>query len=193
MRTGTFTGRPRPLTFSENRDRFAHFSHKIVYSSLLGPPADPSVEEDPWIWEAHQRDSMSDLLRSHLPSTTRHPLVIFSDVDEIPSAHSIRLLKGCAFDSPLHLQMRTYMYSFEWPLDASSSWRAQVHEWDQAKTYYRHSKASDRALADAGWHCSYCFRTLAEFTEKMQGALCIHTPWCRLRMTELPWTRILPC
>jgi len=163
----TFTGRPKPLIFSENRGRFSRFDHKIIYEPLLGSPADPETE-DPWVWEAHQRDAMSALLRSHLPSTPRPPLVLFSDVDEIPAAHTIRLLKGCAFVGPLHLQMRTYMYSFEWPTGLSS-WRAQVHEWDEATTYYRHSMASDNALADAGWHCSYCFRSLAEFSEKMQG------------------------
>jgi beta-1,4-mannosyl-glycoprotein beta-1,4-N-acetylglucosaminyltransferase len=24
-------------------------------------------------------------------------------------------------------------------------------------------------LADAGWHCSYCFRTIPEYVVKMQG------------------------
>lgn len=34
---------------------------------------------------------------------------------------------------------------------------------------YRHSKTSDYALADSGWHCSFCFRTIAEYVAKMKG------------------------
>jgi beta-1,4-mannosyl-glycoprotein beta-1,4-N-acetylglucosaminyltransferase len=173
-RAGTFTGIEKPLHFAAHRERFAQFDDKIVYEALLGPPAAPGGGEDPWGWEAHQRDSMTALLESRLQSTTRPPLVIFSDVDEIPSAHTLRLLKACDFASdgkgPLHLQMRTFLYSFEWPI-GWGSWRAQVHEWGRGGgTYYRHSMASDRALADAGWHCSYCFRRLADFSGKMQGA-----------------------
>lgn len=164
---------PKELLFDKHRydDRFSRFEKKIVYQSLLGSPA--SKDEDPWKWEAHQRNVMTELLRSHLRLTKRPPIVIFSDVDEIPSAHTIRLLRGCEFaangQGPLHLQMRTYLYSFEWPV-GWGTWRAQVHQWDESSTYYRHSQASERALADAGWHCSYCFRRLEDFADKMRGA-----------------------
>lgn len=32
-----------------------------------------------------------------------------------------------------------------------------------------HSKAVDTMLADAGWHCSFCFRTIPEYALKMKG------------------------
>lgn len=163
--TGTFTGLPKPLVFADAHQRFAQFQSKIVYEAILGPPG--SAHEDPWQWEAHQRNTMNALLASHATSTQHSPLVLFSDVDEIPAAHALRLLRGCAFASPIHLQMRTFLYSFEWPI-GWGSWRAQLHEWKN-ETYYRHSKATAVALADAGWHCSYCFRQIADFVEKMQG------------------------
>ncbi|KAI0028992.1 glycosyltransferase family 17 protein [Vararia minispora EC-137] len=164
----TFTGRPKPLVFADARARFAHFEDRIVYEALEGPQAaDDGTEEDPWKWEAYQRNTMTALLKAHLARQPRAPLVLFSDVDEIPAAHTLRLVKRCAAPSPLHLQMRTFLYSFEWPV-GWGSWRAQVHEWAEG-TYYRHSMAGMQALADAGWHCSYCFRRLSEFADKMQG------------------------
>ena len=60
-----------------------------------------------------------------------------------------------------------HQYSFEWYLDLSS-WRASVHLW-RPSSYYRHSKSGNRLLADSGWHCSYCFRTIPEYIVKMQG------------------------
>lgn len=61
----------------------------------------------------------------------------------------------------------TNYYSFEWYLDLSS-WRASVHLWSP-NSFYRHSMSDNRILADSGWHCSYCFRTIPEYTMKMQG------------------------
>ena len=127
---------------------------------------------------------MTSLINEHIPSQSNiFPLVIFSDVDEIPSKHTLRLVKTCAAPSPIHLQMRNFLYSFEWPY-GRGSWRAQIHEWGDDE-YYRHSQATDVILADAGWHCrctpiciylrhteshaSFCFRSINEFVTKMQG------------------------
>lgn len=149
----TFTGRPKREDFALHRARFAQFEHKVVYKSLAGTIA-PNVE--PFVVEGEHRAAMTSLLRAHLSSTKngRNPLVIFSDTDELPAAHTIRLLKKCSFASPLHLRMRTFLYSFEWPY-GDSSWRAQVHDWAFKLTNYGHSLQSDVALADAGWHCSF--------------------------------------
>jgi len=57
--------------------------------------------------------------------------------------------------------------SFEWQVDMSS-WRASVQMW-RDNVYYRHSKSGNRILADSGWHCSYCFRTIPEYIVKMKG------------------------
>lgn len=58
--------------------------------------------------------------------------------------------------------------SFEWYL-GMSSWRASVALWNPAWSFYRHSKSGERLLADSGWHCSFCFRTLKEYAAKMKG------------------------
>jgi len=68
--------------------------------------------QDAWDIENQTRGSMTNFLKSHIaeyrPDTDA--LLIMSDIDEIPSAHSIRLLKACDFGSSLHLQLRNYLY-----------------------------------------------------------------------------------
>ncbi|KAK1281923.1 hypothetical protein QJS10_CPB22g00211 [Acorus calamus] len=84
----------------------------------------------------------------------------------VPSAHTVRLLRWCDEIPPLmHLQFRDYLYSFEFPVDFSS-WRASAHVFGPT-TRYHHSRQSDLILADAGWHCSFCFRYIEDFVFKM--------------------------
>ncbi|KAJ3549394.1 hypothetical protein NMY22_g897 [Coprinellus aureogranulatus] len=103
---------------------------------------------------------------SKFPAGTQS-LVFMSDSDEIPAEYTIRLLKACDFGKDIHLQLRNFMYSFEWYL-GYSSWRASAHIWGW-DSYYRHSKSTELFLSDAGWHCSYCFRTIPEYIIKMKG------------------------
>ncbi|KAJ7244188.1 glycosyltransferase family 17 protein [Mycena haematopus] len=163
----TFTGLRKDTFFALNRQRFAKFEHKISYRLVPGYPLEPG--QSPFDQESNHRVQMTDMLRAHiaefLPDT--QALVIMSDIDEIPAAHTVELLRTCDFGESIHLQLRNYLYSFEW-LVGLTSWRASVHVWG-ASTYYRHGQSSDTLLADAGWHCSYCFRTIPEYVTKMRG------------------------
>jgi len=89
----------------------------------------------------------------HVVKPPAGSLILESDVDEIPAKHTIALLKACQSPLPLHLQLRNYVYSFEFPTDMRS-WRAQVHEWRlDGTTPYQHGPASPYVLTDSGWHC----------------------------------------
>lgn len=163
----TFTGLPKETFFAKNRDKYAKFAHKIVYHFLPGYPLRSG--ESAWDVEAKTRNMMTNLLKetmSKFPAGTQS-LVFMSDMDEIPSENTVRLLKTCNFGKSIHLQLRNFMYSFEWYL-GYSSWRASAHMWNPM-SYYRHSKSTELMLSDAGWHCSYCFRTIPEYIIKMQG------------------------
>ncbi|KAI0787558.1 glycosyltransferase family 17 protein [Fomes fomentarius] len=162
----TFTGIPKNLTFTEHAGRFSQFADKIVHSVFQARVLEPG--ESPFVNEANQRGHMNSLLNSHRDPTKPAPLVIFSDVDEIPSAHTMQLLRRCEAPSPIHLQMREYLYSFEWPA-GEGSWRAQVHRLGSPKSGYNHGQVAEWKLADSGWHCSFCFRHLHEFRDKMIG------------------------
>ncbi|RVX11168.1 hypothetical protein CK203_013147 [Vitis vinifera] len=121
----TFTGIPKPLFFASNRARFAFAEDKIAHGVFSGRTADRGSHKDPFVLESAQRGAMNGLL--HRAGISNGDLLIMSDTDEVPSPHTIKLLQWCDEVPPvLHLELRHYMYSFEFPVDYSS-WRATAH------------------------------------------------------------------
>lgn len=160
----TFTALRKPLYFARNRHRLKFVESRLTYGMIGGRF---KRGENPFIEEAYQRVGVDQLLK--LAGIEDDDLVIMSDVDEIPSGHTIDLLRWCDGVPPiLHLQLRNYLYSFEYHLD-DKSWRASVHQYRSGQTRYAHYRQSDILLADAGWHCSFCFRHISEFTFKMKA------------------------
>lgn len=159
----TFTGIRKPLYFLENLQRFEFASSKIVYDSLPGDSS-PRWHKDPFRFEARQRSAADALLRRS--GITPGDVVIMADTDEIPSPQTLQLLQWCDGMPPLmHLELREYLYSFEFPV-GFGSWRATAQVY-RPETRYKHSRLTDLILADAGWHCSFCFRRIEEFVFKM--------------------------
>lgn len=72
------------------------------------------ADEDAWDVEKNTRIAMTVLLRSHIAQSApgREVIVHMSDVDEIPSSHTLSLLKACDFGSAIHLQLRDYIYRY---------------------------------------------------------------------------------
>ncbi|KAI4979357.1 hypothetical protein ZWY2020_016110 [Hordeum vulgare] len=164
----TFTGIPKPLSFSENLERFAFARSKIVYDRLPVATATPGSRrrEEPFDVEARHRRALNALLRRS--GIAAGDVVIMADADEIPSPETVQLLRWCdGVPAVMHLQLENYVYSFEFPVDRGS-WRATAHIFSE-RTAYQHSRQSDVILADAGWHCSFCFREIAEFAFKMKA------------------------
>ncbi|KAK4841544.1 hypothetical protein QYF36_006193 [Acer negundo] len=160
----TFTGKPKPLVFAGNRDQFKFANPRLTYGTIGGRF---KKGENPFVEEAFQRVALDQLLR--IAGITDDDLLIMSDVDEIPSRHTINLLRWCDDIPPvLHLRLRNYLYSFEFLVDINS-WRASVHRYQTGKTRYVHYRQSDIILADSGWHCSFCFRRISEFIFKIKA------------------------
>ena len=170
----TFTGLSKPLVFERNRERFAWAESKIVYRQLSQLEAGESKEaREGWKNEADTRDAVTKFLRDDI-HVQDGDLVIVSDVDEIPSASTMSLLRSCeGYDADLHLNLDSYMYSFQYSISDAIpiySTLAQVKTWSpDAK--YEHTRSADakRLLLHAGWHCSFCFRNIADFQFKMSA------------------------
>jgi beta-1,4-mannosyl-glycoprotein beta-1,4-N-acetylglucosaminyltransferase len=157
----TFTGLPLPAhsllpthtpdhPSSHLPGELEEFSDKLYIHHHPGRPLSPG--EDPFTREGEQRQSMNHHLNS-IPSDYP-PLVIMSDVDEIPSVPALKLLKGCESPGVVHLQMNQYLYSYEWFV-GRQSWRGAVVKWDKESKGmgYSHGKKTDVMLASAGSHC----------------------------------------
>ncbi|KAF8328663.1 uncharacterized protein EI90DRAFT_2925472 [Cantharellus anzutake] len=140
-------------------------SSKIKYE--LVQDLDPSPK-DPFDNERQLRHRMDSLLYS--AGVKANDIVIMSDVDEIPTPHTISLLKQCStWPSPIHLQMKNYRYSFEYPIPDDGYWRPKAVRWGGPGSNYNHAKGGDVMLANAGWHCSWCFRYIEDIQFKMTG------------------------
>jgi beta-1,4-mannosyl-glycoprotein beta-1,4-N-acetylglucosaminyltransferase len=74
----THVGGPKPLFFTENKERFAKWSHKIRHVVMTAEEA--PKETDPWHRETYQRNC---ILRG-LDGIDDNDVVFISDVDEIP-------------------------------------------------------------------------------------------------------------
>ncbi|XP_051115077.1 uncharacterized protein LOC127240429 [Andrographis paniculata] len=160
----TFTALPKPLNFAIHRDEFKFIEPRLTYGVIGGRFR---KGENPFIEEAYQRLALDQLLK--VAGIEDDDLLIMSDVDEIPSAHTINLLRWCDDIPPiLHLHLRNYLYSYEFEI-VHPSWRATVHRYRKGKTRYAHYRQSDYLLADSGWHCSFCFRYINDFVFKMKA------------------------
>lgn len=161
----TFTGHPKPLYFKTNKHRFNFAGNKLLHFYFPSRTLQP--DEDPFDNENLQRSAMDKALL--LAGIEDGDLLITADTDEIPSAHTIRLLQNCdGFPARMHLQLRNYIYSYEFLVD-SNSWRSSVEIFEKKTTSYSHKRKVDLLLADAGWHCSFCFRYISDFIFKMQA------------------------
>ena len=85
--THTHKGRPKPLYFSDNAERFAPYRDKISYVLVDDLPLDST---DHWDRENHQRNALSRGLPSNLGYDD---WIVISDVDEIPHQKSLKALE----------------------------------------------------------------------------------------------------
>jgi beta-1,4-mannosyl-glycoprotein beta-1,4-N-acetylglucosaminyltransferase len=142
----TFTGKTKPLTFNEHKKDFDFAKEKILHVMIDQYELPPG--EGPFYNEGKMREAMNDALMSGGVRTG--DLVLMSDVDEIIRAKTLLLLKMCdGVPDELHLQLRNYMFSFEFFLD-SSSWRAHVVKYIEGGTFYAHGQITKNLLSDAG-------------------------------------------
>lgn len=170
----THAGRPKPLFFAEQRQRFDRIADdigaKIVYAAVEGMVPDLPVGS--FGNEIKQRTKISDLLNDLRNKGEIHEgsLVIQSDMDEIISRQTLDLLTSCTdYPTELHLNVKNYRYSFNFPLLDTGYWRPRVVTVGSGPITYQHGRASDWLLEGAGWHCSFCFPTLDDMRAKMQG------------------------
>ncbi|MFS8017444.1 putative beta-1,4-mannosyl-glycoprotein 4-beta-N-acetylglucosaminyltransferase [Helianthus anomalus] len=134
----TFTSIPKPHYFAINRERFDFVEPRLTYGTIGGRF---KKGENPFVEEAYQRVALDHLLK--IAGIEEGDLLIMSDVDEIPSAHTVDLLRWCEGPPAIvHLNLKNYLYSFEFNV-AHTSWRASVHH--------------------------FCFRKISDFVFKMKA------------------------
>lgn len=156
--TTTFTGKPKPLHFQENREAFACFADKIVYI----PVEFPRHIDTPWAREFYQRDAALPAL---VELCGEDDLVLVTDVDEILKREPIEGFSKqyASFEMP------TYAYFFNLRQIETARfvrgavWRAKYLQKIGLSVARLEllGWAKKERLADAGWH----FTSIRETTD----------------------------
>jgi beta-1,4-mannosyl-glycoprotein beta-1,4-N-acetylglucosaminyltransferase len=183
----TFTGKSKSWLFHENRERFKFAQDKIVYAQFY----DTEGGADAWLREDRMRRFFDSVLLE--AGIKQGDVLLMTDTDEIPFNHVVLMFSECkGMPQITHLQLRNYMYSFQWLVDMDS-WRAQVHYYQPGQTRYQHDRRSDYMLVDSGWHCSFCFARIKDFVFKMtayshydriQSSAYLEQEWIRRAVCE---------
>lgn len=149
----TFTGKPKPLVFADNSERFADFP-------IMSISVDNTIEsDDPWEKERFQRNIISNALKMMCPAD--RSVVIVSDIDEIPHHKAVdsfckrRSTENIDFAAFLMLKFGYYLNYKE----AGGGWdRARIMTYkylkDKAPEEVRNS-GYENLLTGGGWHFSW--------------------------------------
>lgn len=167
--TVTFSGKEKPLYFQENRYLFEKFLDKIIHQVVEDTP-----EVDPFSRDVFQKNAVKRPLE---PRCTEDDIIIYSDVDEIPSPDALRsVFADCQHNTVYHLAQRYFMsylnmelvkgwlpaFCGEFPGVSHKQWLGtKVCRWSFAKDLafddLRHPEMKDcgTRVPDGGWHFSY--------------------------------------
>lgn len=179
--TTTFTRNPKPLTFKANLDRFQKFYDKIIYRAIN---YDHITGDNPWECEEYSRNALYDLVFPSLLGAAAPELgdiILVSDADEVPRRSTLTVLRNCQFPERTTLRTKSFKYSFQWLWTGNG-----LEGWYHPQvTYFTglnetikpqdlrlnlHGVAWDKIMGGwAGWHCSYCFATVAEIIHKIES------------------------
>ena len=176
--TKTHTGKPKPLYFAENRERFAAFADRIIHvvvDDFPEPPTGYTERDASWMREDWQRNAMIRWLKGAAPDD----VVIISDVDEIPRPEVVaRMGKSCpAGVTALGIEVFCYYLNFKnyTHYEITAPRMLTVATLNDPKTYIgmrplvNHDKfvnkgptttnvrcmTPERVVKQAGWHFSY--------------------------------------
>ena len=153
----TTSGSPKPMHFRRNMARFAEFSAQII----LVNETVPEHIRDPWDREYAGRVLGLNTVKKFAPSDA---LILFADVDEIPSCWTVHVLKHSPSfprDAFMHLSMPYFYYSLRWKGNVLFS-NIKAFTMPYLKSYTHPEKLffgmdePHYVLCDSGWHCSYC-------------------------------------
>lgn len=98
--TETFSGKPKPLYYEENKDMFAEFADKIIHVVVEDTPAGYT----------HDRDTFQkNAVGRGLVDCKDDDIIIFSDLDEIPNPEKIKeILKDFDTTKIYHFAQRMF-------------------------------------------------------------------------------------
>jgi len=168
----TFTGKPKPLHYLENIDKFSEFNHKIIHISVDDIPfIYPNINfsyNQQWQNEYFQRNAISrgiDKINSILSDTD---VIITSDLDEIPNPKILEALLDSKLEYDKNglnrLELDMYYYNLNLRVGDGNNWHGiklinyntykNSHLSFQDMRIWEHTHHVN-IIKNGGWHLSY--------------------------------------
>jgi hypothetical protein len=138
-------GSPKPMHFADNAGRFRPWLSKIAPLGVILPPA----PADSWERERAQRNAIREAL-----NTRPEDLIMYSDVDEIPSAAAV----ADAFHSlvPVVFAQHACYYAVDWVADWPWLGTCAFRPGDLTTfADMRERRTGWPQVAPGGWHLSW--------------------------------------
>lgn len=207
----TFSGRPKPLWFEQNKFRYSKWNDQIIHH-VISQPFDSAAEvramllspdttdderevlrmtlsspltngELQWMREFHQRES----IRLAIPSLKPNDIVFLGDLDEIWNPQL-----QVAWDETVVFRLRQEVYAYWLNNQSSENWSSAIF------TSYRNVKSQSlnelransanlttQLVPDGGWHFSYQGGS-SRIEQKLEsfGHTELNTWWIKSRITR---------
>lgn len=148
----TFTGKPKPLYYELNKERYKQWHEKIIYVIIKDFPI-----ENTWAKEHHSRNYVMETLDKLCKPDD---LVLHSDCDEIISEAVLLAHKQAARQGAYCLETDMYYYNTNWKKRFPWNW-VFITNYSEIKNHgsllaMRNKAASTFPhIPKAGWHLSY--------------------------------------
>jgi len=160
----TFSGKPKPLYFWENRDKFAKFSNKIIYNVF-------DEEKQGWDQWDRDREHKNGAMKALEGVANDEDIIFYSDADEIwnPSNINFDNFK----DDTLYILYQSVYYYYlnclwENTVDPTAIWRGsryssygllKNHSFDAFRAYdgyfFQNQLFKKEYINKGGWHFSF--------------------------------------
>jgi len=162
----THSGKPKPLYYEENKDKFEKFNHKIIHII-----SESGNTPNPWLNDHNQRN---DIIFG-LKDCNSDDMIMFSDLDEIPNTNTLRnffFVNELQQGVMIQCGMRLYYYYFNTESIPDRFWEGtKILRFGTFKesghTFTELRRNNNRGfqtracsipkmiLNDSGWHFSY--------------------------------------
>lgn len=125
--TLTFAGNPKPLYYSENKDRFSQFADKIIHVVVddLKPNAvyipGNGYDDDVWENEFYQRNCIDRGIKQL--DLMDEDLIMISDLDEIPNMNSVyEFIRATLDTTKIAISLEQDMYYYNLTTKQQCKW-----------------------------------------------------------------------
>lgn len=139
----TFTGRPKPMFFAENRERFAR------WNVLYYPLELPAHGDNPWVREQMQYDAVRAAVAEVSPE-----ICMWLDADELPRRGTANRFRESGEQS-MTLGMDFLLYDFSHQLPGRVWTNGKIGFYDKDRPQLWRGSEGLPTMMNSGWHCEF--------------------------------------